>query len=425
MPSYNPDLIARVLQFIQAERQGGAERASGGAGGYVQPRALPIQQPPVANEQLPPVQSQPYVMAEQLEQQAAPPPTRGGWAGLGEALARGVASSTHPGGYHGYALERQQLERQRQQDLLGRARELRGEGFQREQMNLGAFQQQRAYEAAQQQNRIENEQRTRQLDIAGRQQAGMGPQGTYYQTGPEAGKIITPAPQTPKTDMSLQPFEAWRQQNPNVPISEWVKLNRAPTQPREPDYEWIIRAGQPLQIRKGTAQPGDRPYDAVAERKTDAPPSSYAAERAKRTVQSVDELIAKVGPWTTGYGSLLANLPESQARNFAAELSTLKANIAFNELTAMREASKTGGALGQVSNIELNLLESVLGALDAGQSPANIKTQLEKIKASVERWQNEAMKAGAGNTPVNSNTGQGGGTSDAIRKRLNLPPREQ
>lgn len=124
--------------------------------------------------------------------------------------------------------------------------------------------------------------------------------------------------------------------------------------------------------------------------------SPYATERAARTVQSVDELIGKVNQWTTGIGSILARIPQTDARNFQAELDTLKANIAFNELTAMREASKTGGALGQVSNIELNLLQSALGALDTGQSPANIKNQLEKIKGSVQRWTAAATKGGGG-----------------------------
>lgn len=131
--------------------------------------------------------------------------------------------------------------------------------------------------------------------------------------------------------------------------------------------------------------------------------SPYSQERATRTIQSVDELMGKVNRWTTGFGSMLDGIPQSDARNFKAELDTLKANIAFNELTQMREASKTGGALGAVSNIELGLLNSALGALDTGQDPANIKTQLQKIKASVERWQ----KAQGGQAP-------GGGISEAL-----------
>jgi hypothetical protein len=63
----------------------------------------------------------------------------------------------------------------------------------------------------------------------------------------------------------------------------------------------------------------------------------------------------------------------------------------------MREASKTGGALGQVSERELKLLTSVFGALDQLQSAEQLKTQLKKIKSSVKRWENavsESAQAG-------------------------------
>lgn len=127
----------------------------------------------------------------------------------------------------------------------------------------------------------------------------------------------------------------------------------------------------------------------------DGGPSPYAQERNTRNLQSIDEISKKVNNWTTGVGSVLANIPATDARNFAAELNTLKANIAFGELTAMREASKTGGALGQVSERELALLTSALGALDPGQSPENIRQQLQKIKGSIERW-----SAAAGGAPA-------------------------
>ena len=120
---------------------------------------------------------------------------------------------------------------------------------------------------------------------------------------------------------------------------------------------------------------------------------SYAKERADRSRRSVDELMGKVDKWTTGIGSLSKVIPGTPARNFNAELDTLKANIAFNELTEMRAASKTGGALGAVSNIELGLLQSTLGALDSGQSPENLKQQLQKVRDSLDRW--ESAKGGS------------------------------
>ena len=117
------------------------------------------------------------------------------------------------------------------------------------------------------------------------------------------------------------------------------------------------------------------------------PLSPYSQERARRVVADVDSLKSKVNRASVGFGSLLSVIPETQAREFKAQLDSLKANIAFNELNAMREASKTGGALGQVSVRELELLESALGALDTGQSPSEFTSQLDKIKASIERWQ--------------------------------------
>lgn len=134
---------------------------------------------------------------------------------------------------------------------------------------------------------------------------------------------------------------------------------------------------------------------------------AYSDERSVRNIQSVDELMGKVNRWTTGIGSMLSKVPESDARNFDAELNTLKANIAFGELAAMRASSKTGGALGAVSERELKLLESSLGALDTGQSPQNVKTQLQKIKDSITRW-NAAQGGAASAVPSHGPAASGG-----------------
>ena len=116
-------------------------------------------------------------------------------------------------------------------------------------------------------------------------------------------------------------------------------------------------------------------------------PSNYTLERASRTVSSVDDLLDEVTGMTTGIGAALSVLPMTASRDFKAKLVPLKASIAQNELTQMREASKTGGALGNVSDREINLLENSLGALDRYQSPTQFKQELQKIKDSIVRWQ--------------------------------------
>lgn len=114
--------------------------------------------------------------------------------------------------------------------------------------------------------------------------------------------------------------------------------------------------------------------------------TQYSVERADRTISLVDEALKKVSPWTTGYGAFAAVLPESESRDFARVVDSIKANIGFNELQAMRQASPTGGALGQVAVQELNMLQSVLASLDTKQKPETVKANLEKIKQHFNNW---------------------------------------
>lgn len=123
--------------------------------------------------------------------------------------------------------------------------------------------------------------------------------------------------------------------------------------------------------------------------------NQYSIERAQRTLTNVKNLYNKVSGWNVGYGSLLKYIPQTDAANFDSELDTLKSNIAFGELAAMRAASQTGGALGQVSDREGKLLESALGALNSKQSPENFKKNLLQIQTSIETWL-EATNAESG-----------------------------
>ena len=142
-----------------------------------------------------------------------------------------------------------------------------------------------------------------------------------------------------------------------------------------------------IQIARGQQQaerdfaPPEKPAPAAENAIT-----AYSTERQARTLDAAKNLKNKVSGWTTGAGSMLSGLPATDARNFKAELQTLKANIAFNELAQMRAASKTGGALGAVSDKESALLESVLGALDQAQSPQQFSAQLDQIIGSLERF---------------------------------------
>lgn len=91
-------------------------------------------------------------------------------------------------------------------------------------------------------------------------------------------------------------------------------------------------------------------------------------QQAGIVTKTIDDALATVGPYSTGYGAALAALPNTDARKLQNYISTIKANIGFDKLQNMRENSPTGGALGSVSDFENRLLQAVNGALDPMQS---------------------------------------------------------
>lgn len=80
-------------------------------------------------------------------------------------------------------------------------------------------------------------------------------------------------------------------------------------------------------------------------------------------------------------GKILSNIAGSDAYDFNARIETIKANIGFDKLQAMRDASPTGGALGQVSEMELRQLNASMGNLDIGQSPEQLRENLLAVRA--------------------------------------------
>ena len=73
--------------------------------------------------------------------------------------------------------------------------------------------------------------------------------------------------------------------------------------------------------------------------------------------------------FTTGLGGMVMALkPGSKASDLRASLDTLTADSAFSALSEMRASSKTGGALGAISERELTLLGAAKRSLSANQS---------------------------------------------------------
>tara|TARA_R100001463_G_scaffold32244_1_gene72403 strand:+ start:2748 stop:3824 length:1077 start_codon:yes stop_codon:yes gene_type:complete len=95
---------------------------------------------------------------------------------------------------------------------------------------------------------------------------------------------------------------------------------------------------------------------------------------------AIGRAIPLISNFSAGVGSYLKILPATDAKNLERLLDAVKANAGFDKLQDMRDNSPTGGALGQVSNLELNFLQSVFGNLDQDQSPAQLRYNLQMFQ---------------------------------------------
>lgn len=138
-----------------------------------------------------------------------------------------------------------------------------------------------------------------------------------------------------------------------------------------------------VQTAQTEAIPSKVAAQAEAEQLRDAPAAiaSAAAQMTAidTTMEEVSKAIGITGPSTAGWGAFLRFIPSSDALELRTRIDTIKANLAFDKLQNMRNLSKTGGALGQVSERELNLLESAVVSLNQELDDDTLKENFGKI----------------------------------------------
>jgi len=99
-----------------------------------------------------------------------------------------------------------------------------------------------------------------------------------------------------------------------------------------------------------------------------------------RLAAAANEALTAPGlPGTAGLRGAIPNIPGSDAADAAAKLNTLKSQIAFGVLQEMRNNSKTGGALGAVSDKEQEMLKSALAPLEKSQSIEELRKSLKGV----------------------------------------------
>jgi hypothetical protein len=80
-------------------------------------------------------------------------------------------------------------------------------------------------------------------------------------------------------------------------------------------------------------------------------------------------------------GRFARNIPGANAgKDLSQDMQTIEARFAFDSLQAMRDASKTGGALGQVTERELDLLKAAVAAISPDMTHDTFMRNVEQAR---------------------------------------------
>jgi hypothetical protein len=125
--------------------------------------------------------------------------------------------------------------------------------------------------------------------------------------------------------------------------------------------------------------------------------------KTKDVISLIKETKDLISPFSTGYGTLLQSLPLTDARSVANNINTIKSNLAFAQLTALKESTKTGASgLGATTIKEFESLQNSIAALDPGsatftQDLNRVETTYNRLLAQLEKKKTRVeKKAGTG-----------------------------
>jgi len=124
--------------------------------------------------------------------------------------------------------------------------------------------------------------------------------------------------------------------------------------------------------------------------------STYSAATTKSNEidRALDDAIdiLESNPSAAGWGVYAGWVPTSDSRKLKKRISTIQARLAFGELQDMRTASKTGGALGQVSERELDLLRDASIAIDQAASAEDLTRQINLVRRRYKGFKSGALR---------------------------------
>lgn len=197
------------------------------------------------------------------------------------------------------------------------------------------------------------------------------------QPPPQMGTVPPPQPGTPE-------YNAFKQvQSGAVPSAYVPRTGGLPSTSGPGQQPQYTGPGLRLQDQGASAEQksfGTARGALVAEKPIATLAFNDAASNLDRLGQQAQALKDHFGIGRiTGIPGTLPNVPGMAGADAQAKLDTLKSQAAFTVLQAMRNASKTGGALGQVSDREELMLANNLAALQNSQSKQALQDNLQRI----------------------------------------------
>lgn len=164
--------------------------------------------------------------------------------------------------------------------------------------------------------------------------------------------------------------------------------------------------GEPAQIPpelRGNPKATQAYLQKVAEQKAKSPTQGMAEAKLESGVgkiESLSDILAKTrervqkSNFSTGaIGAVMQEIPGTEAHDIRNSIDTIKANIGFDRLQEMRDSSKTGGALGNVSDNENKMLQKTVASLEQSQTKKQFIENLDRVKAQYKASTERLKKA--------------------------------
>lgn len=254
---------------------------------------------------------------------------------------------------------------------------------------------QEAANLQQQMQAQQREKRMKDLDLISRLTGSVKDQATYDQalkTGSAMGLDVSQMPTTydPQLIQYYQGAALTEKErlDQDIQRAQLAKLQAETNKIRGtsssgPTSNLNSKFGKPEPGYRWKADGSLEPIPGGPKDKVGAGPSEKRKQDASLVVQDIGrslELIKKkpsaAGPYDLG---LMSYIPGSSAQQLDSLLDSVKSNIGFDKLQAMREASPTGGALGSVSEKETAMLQATAGSLSSSMDEDMLKENLKRL----------------------------------------------